>query len=49
MCDGQRTAEPGYRFNPSEWIEWLEEPVPGYPGRPFLRNEEAVQDPASAS
>jgi len=29
-------------LNPPEWVEWVEEPVPGYPKRPVAR-EEAVE------
>ena len=29
-------------LNPPEWVEWLEEPAPGYPPRPVPRNEEAA-------
>ena len=28
-------------LNPPEWVEWLDEPVPGYPKRPVPRNENA--------
>ena len=28
-------------LNPPEWVEWMEEPVPGYPKRPVARNEAA--------
>ena len=27
-------------LNPPEWVEWVEEPVPGYPRRPVPRNED---------
>ena len=26
-------------LNPPEWVEWIDEPVPGYPKRPVARNE----------
>ena len=26
-------------LNPPEWVEWVEEPVPGYPKRPVARDE----------
>ena len=26
-------------LNPPEWVEWVDEPVPGYPKRPVPRNE----------
>ena len=29
-------------LNPPEWVEWVDEPVPGYPKRPVPRNEEAA-------
>ena len=29
-------------LNPPEWVEWVEEPIPGYPPRPVPRNEEAA-------
>ena len=28
-------------LNPPEWVEWVDEPVPGYPKRPVARNAEA--------
>ena len=28
-------------LNPPEWVEWIDEPVPGYPKRPVPRNETA--------
>ena len=30
-------------LNPSEWVEWVAEPVPGYPKRPVSRNETATK------
>ena len=30
-------------LNPPEWVEWVDEPVPGYPQRPVPRNEDAAQ------
>lgn len=30
-------------LHPEEWVEWLEEPVPGYPRRPVPRNPEAAK------
>ena len=30
---------PNRWLNPSEWVEWVKEPVPGYPKRPVSRNE----------
>ena len=30
-------------LNPPEWVEWVDEPVPGYPKRPVPRNEAAVK------
>ena len=29
-------------LNPPEWVEWIDEPVPGYPERPVPRDEEAA-------
>ena len=29
-------------LNPPEWVEWLDEPVPGYPTRPWPRDEAAA-------
>ena len=29
--------------NPPEWVEWVDEPVPGYPKRPVPRNEDAAK------
>ena len=31
-------------LNPPEWVEWIDEPVPGYPKRPVPRNEAAAQE-----
>ena len=31
-------------LNPPEWVEWLEEPAPGYPPRPVPRNGEAAKE-----
>ena len=28
-------------LNPPEWVEWIDEPVPGYPKRPVARDEAA--------
>ena len=30
-------------LNPPEWVEWTDEPVPGYPKRPVPRDEEAAK------
>ena len=30
-------------LNPPEWVEWVDEPVPGYPKRPVPRDEDAVK------
>ena len=30
-------------INPPEWIEWVDEPVPGYPQRPVPRDEAAAK------
>ncbi len=29
-------------LNPPEWVDWIDEPVPGYPRRPVPRNDEAA-------
>ena len=31
-------------LNPPEWVEWIDEPVPGYPKRPVPRDEVAAQE-----
>ena len=31
-------------LNPPEWVEWLEEPVPGYPKRPVARDAAAPKE-----
>ena len=31
-------------LNPTEWVEWVEEPVAGYPRRPVPRDEEAEKE-----
>ena len=31
-------------LGPPEWVQWLEEPAPGYPPRPVPRNEEAAKE-----
>ena len=30
-------------LNPPEWVEWADEPVPGYPARPVPRDEDAAK------
>ena len=30
-------------LNPPEWVEWVDEPVPGYPKRPVSRDEDAAK------
>ena len=30
-------------LNPPEWVEWVDEPVPGYPKRPLPRDEQAAK------
>ncbi len=30
-------------LNPSEWVEWVDEPAPDYPKRPVPRNEDAAK------
>ena len=40
----QRLVELRDRWlNPPEWVEWVDEPVPGYPKRPVPRDEEAAK------
>ncbi len=31
-------------LNPPEWVEWVDEPVPGYPMRPVPRGEAAAKE-----
>ncbi len=31
-------------LNPSEWVEWVDEPVPGYPPRPVPRDKKAATE-----
>ena len=31
-------------LNPPEWVEWVDEPVSGYPKRPVSRNEDAAKE-----
>ena len=31
-------------LNPPEWVEWVDEPVPGYPKRPAPRDETAAKE-----
>ena len=41
----QRLVELRDRWlNPPEWVEWVEEPVPGYPERPVPRDESAEKE-----
>ena len=30
-------------LNPPEWVEWIDEPVPGYPKRAVPRDEDAAK------
>ena len=30
-------------LNPPEWVDWMDQPAPGYPRRPVPRDEEAAQ------
>ena len=40
----QRLVELRNRWlNPPEWVEWVDEPVPGYPKRPVPRDEDAAK------
>ena len=34
----------GRWLNPPEWVEWVDEPVPGYPKRPVPRDETAAKE-----
>ena len=31
-------------LNPPDWVEWVDEPVPGYPKRPVPRDEAAAKE-----
>ena len=31
-------------LNPPEWVEWVDEPAPGYPKRPLARNDKAARE-----
>ena len=31
-------------LNPPEWVEWVDEPVPGYPKHPVPRDEAAARE-----
>ena len=31
-------------LNPPEWVEWVDEPAPGYPKRPIARDEPAAKE-----
>ena len=31
-------------LNPPEWVDWMDEPVPGYPKRPVARDEAAAKE-----
>ena len=31
-------------LNPPEWVEWVDETVPGYPKRPVARDEAAAKE-----
>ena len=31
-------------LNPLEWVEWVDEPVPGYPKRPVARDEAPAKE-----
>ena len=31
-------------LNPPEWVEWVDEPVPGYPKRPVPRDDSAAKE-----
>ena len=41
----QRLVELRYRWiNPPEWVEWIDEPVPGYPKRPVPRDDATAKE-----
>ena len=41
----QRLVELRDRWlNPAEWVEWVDEPVPGYPKRPVARDDAAAKE-----
>ena len=31
-------------LNPPQWVEWVDEPVPGFPKRPVARDEAAANE-----
>ena len=31
-------------LNPPEWVEWIDEPIPGYPKRPVARNDSVAKE-----
>ena len=42
--EAQRLVELRDRWlNPPEWVEWVDEPAPGYPKRPIPRDEDAAK------
>ena len=42
--EAQRLVELRDRWlNPPEWVEWMDEPVPGYPKRPVPRDEDTAK------
>ena len=42
--EAQRLVELRDRWlNPPEWVEWVDEPVPGYPKRPVPRDGDAAK------
>ena len=42
--EAQRLVELRDRWlNPPEWVEWVDEPIPGYPKRPVPRDEDAAK------
>ena len=43
-AEAQRLVELRDRWlNPPEWVEWVDEPVPGYPKRPVARDADAAK------
>ena len=44
VLEARRRVELRDRWlNPPEWVEWVDEPVPGYPKRPVPRDEDAAK------
>jgi len=42
--EAQRLVELRNRWlNPSDWVKWVDEPVPGFPKRPVARDGDAAK------